>query len=204
MKSHDISDEALVEQILTFKSEMVQSDQLTQELISRHSNDVYQYIYRKLGNPEDAKDAAADTLMNMLKRLHQFDPDKGSFTNWLRRIAHNTAIDFIRKRKRRRETSLSGFLQSANGPDRIELAADGTDLVHQITLAKRISMLKECFEVLSPNQRAAVEAFLAETSTAETSQKMNLSAGVVAIHRWRAYRRLKKCMEAKLGSEKNS
>ena len=53
-----------------------------------------------LGNDEDARDAAQDTLVKVLKNLHRYDP-KRKFSTWVFGIARNTCIDEHRRRKRR-------------------------------------------------------------------------------------------------------
>jgi len=53
-----------------------------------------------LGNEQDARDAAQDTLVKVLRNLHRYDPGR-KFSTWAFGIARNTCIDELRRRKRR-------------------------------------------------------------------------------------------------------
>ena len=73
-------------------------------LVNRWSSPVYRFARRMLNNDEDARDAAQDTLVKVLRHLDQYDP-KRKFSTWVFGIARNTCIDEHRRRKRRRSTS---------------------------------------------------------------------------------------------------
>jgi len=68
------------------------------ELIDRHLAVVYRYALRLTRDPERADDITQETLVKMWKHLKKYDQDK-SFRTWLLTIAHNTALDVLRKRK---------------------------------------------------------------------------------------------------------
>lgn len=61
---------------------------------------MYRFCYRMLGNEQDARDAAQDTMVKVLRNLHRYDPSR-KFSTWAFRIARNTCIDELRKRERR-------------------------------------------------------------------------------------------------------
>jgi len=69
-------------------------------LVQRWIPPVYRFSRRMLNNDEDARDAAQDTLVKVLRHLGQYDP-KRKFSTWVFGIARNTCIDEHRKRKRR-------------------------------------------------------------------------------------------------------
>jgi RNA polymerase sigma-70 factor, ECF subfamily len=74
------------------------------ELSRRHSKRIQLQVYRILGNWEDAEDVLQDSLLKALKHLGQF---RGAcrFSTWLTRIAINSALMVMRKRRVRLETS---------------------------------------------------------------------------------------------------
>ncbi len=59
-----------------------------------------------LGNDADALDATQDTLVAALKALGRFD-GRSSFGTWIYRIATNTCIDEMRRRRRRPVTGVA-------------------------------------------------------------------------------------------------
>jgi RNA polymerase sigma-70 factor, ECF subfamily len=66
-------------------------------LVARHQQRVYNLLARMLRNPALAEDLAQETFLKAYAHLQAFDP-RYKFSNWLLRIAHNTAIDAMRRR----------------------------------------------------------------------------------------------------------
>jgi RNA polymerase sigma-70 factor (ECF subfamily) len=79
-----------------------------------------------LGNDSDALDATQDTLVAAIRALGRFD-GRSSFGTWIYRIATNTCIDEMRRRRRRPVTGLvSDVAQTA---DEISFGAPGLFVV---------------------------------------------------------------------------
>jgi len=69
------------------------------EFVEAHMRRVFRLIYRVVGNVPDAQDLTQEAFVKALKRREQLkDPAKAA--QWLGRIATNTALDFVRQRKR--------------------------------------------------------------------------------------------------------
>ena len=69
------------------------------ELTKRHLSGVYSFVVRYVGNAEEAEDITQDTFLKAWKSLKKYDPSSSKFKTWLFRIARNTSIDFLRKKK---------------------------------------------------------------------------------------------------------
>jgi RNA polymerase sigma-70 factor, ECF subfamily len=69
------------------------------ELCDRHSKKILQRIYRITNNWEDAEDALQDTLLRAFVHLKDFE-GRSSFSSWLTRIAINSALMGLRKKRR--------------------------------------------------------------------------------------------------------
>ncbi len=69
-------------------------------LVCEYTPVAFRFAYRLLGNEQDARDAAHDTMIKVLKNLHRYD-DNYKFSTWLLGITRNTCIDEFRRRKRR-------------------------------------------------------------------------------------------------------
>ena len=65
-------------------------------LVDRHGRAVYNLTYRLLGNTADAEDISQESFLKAFQRLETFDLNR-PFAPWLLRIAHNTAIDALRR-----------------------------------------------------------------------------------------------------------
>lgn len=67
-------------------------------LVRRHQRGVVNHLYRLVGRRDAALDLAQDVFIKVFQSLASFDP-KFRFTTWLYRIASNSAIDHLRKRR---------------------------------------------------------------------------------------------------------
>ncbi len=84
-------------------------------LLDRHHDRIRTVCAKVVGRGADADDAAQMALIAIVKNLDSFD-GRARFTTWSYRIATNAAIDELRRRTRRRATSLDddeGHLQIA-------------------------------------------------------------------------------------------
>ena len=68
-------------------------------LVERHQARVFNVALRVLGNPDDARDAAQDAFLTVVRKLSQFRGD-AAFTTWLHRVTVNACYDMLRKRRR--------------------------------------------------------------------------------------------------------
>ncbi len=76
-------------------------DQLAfSELLNRHQNKIYSYIYSMVGNQEIANDIFQETFTKVITKMDDTYNEQGKWIAWVMRIAHNATIDHIRKRKR--------------------------------------------------------------------------------------------------------
>jgi len=67
------------------------------ELIGRYQRPVFSLIYRLVRDREKAEDLAQDTFIKVLNAIDRYDP-AFKFSSWIFKIAHNTALDHLRRR----------------------------------------------------------------------------------------------------------
>lgn len=94
-----ITDQAVVEQVMRGDADAFAI------LVEKYQDRIYSAILNYVFNPDDAIDISQDTFVKAYTKLHSFDSSSAFYT-WLYRIAINTAIDFLRKRKSRPTDSL--------------------------------------------------------------------------------------------------
>ncbi len=70
------------------------------ELLVRHYDRVHAVCRRIAGASRDADDATQETMIRVVRHLDKFD-GRSSFGTWVYRIATNTSLDELRKRRRR-------------------------------------------------------------------------------------------------------
>ena len=70
-------------------------------LINKHKYKLYNFIFSKVLNKDNAEDLFQETFIKVIKTLKRgVYNEEGKFLPWIMRIAHNLVIDFFRKNKR--------------------------------------------------------------------------------------------------------
>lgn len=71
------------------------------ELITRHKQKIYSFIYSKVYDRDLTEDIFQDTFIKVIRtlKLGKYN-EEGKFLPWVMRIAHNLVIDHFRKDKR--------------------------------------------------------------------------------------------------------
>jgi len=101
------------------------------ELYHEHCPEVFALCRARLGDEEEALDAAMEVFLRKWQAIASYDPGRATFRTWLWRNAERLCIDLLRKRARRpttvayEETSLAGIEPGSDGP---------TDLTAQVSL----------------------------------------------------------------------
>lgn len=67
-------------------------------LVARHFRAVYDLVFRLVKDSALAEDITQESFVKMWKHLDSYDTNR-NFKTWMFRIAHNTTIDWLRKRK---------------------------------------------------------------------------------------------------------
>ena len=86
------------------------------ELVSRYRNQITSYIYRMTNDYDGAVDLAQETFVRVYRAADRYQTTY-AFSTYIYRIATNLAISELRKRKRRRLVSLTGFFESRDGAE---------------------------------------------------------------------------------------
>lgn len=84
------------------------------ELVGRYRNPITNYIFRMTNDYEGAVDLAQETFIRVFRAADRYQTTY-AFSTYIYRIATNLAISELRKRKRRRLVSLTGFFQDREG-----------------------------------------------------------------------------------------
>jgi len=89
------------------------------ELVGRYRNQITSYIYRMTNDYDGAVDLAQETFVRVYRAADRYQRSY-AFSTYIYRIATNLAISELRKRKRRKLVSLTGFFLSSDGSEPME------------------------------------------------------------------------------------
>ncbi|MDR1054650.1 MAG: sigma-70 family RNA polymerase sigma factor [Prevotellaceae bacterium] len=85
-------DYKLVQQVLSG------NEQAFARLMSRYKDSIYFMVLKMMSNKTDAEDITLEIFFKAFRNIDSYNPEY-AFSTWLFKIAQNTTIDFIRKRK---------------------------------------------------------------------------------------------------------
>src|SRR5687768_18357894 len=67
-----------------------------EELVRRYQRPIVAYVYRMVGDYDAALDLAQEVFIKVYNSLGRYRPEY-KFSTWIYRIAHNAAIDHLRR-----------------------------------------------------------------------------------------------------------
>ena len=160
------------------------------DLVRHYQKRAYSIAYGFVGNREDALELAQDSFVKAYKAIHRFDL-RMPFYPWLYRIVKNTCLNHIKKRNRRRESSLNAMMVS--GRD-FASAKIGTD--HKAVLSELKGAIAVGLSAISTNHREIIMLrHVHEKSYAEIADCLDIPHGTVMSRLHGARKSLKKAME---------
>lgn len=124
-------------------------------LILQHEKIVYNIAFRMMDGGEDVKDMAQEVFLKVYRNLERFD-GKSAFSTWIYRIAVNTCIDEIRKRKGKQTYSLDAELEDEDGNYKKQFADEGGRPEEEMLRKELRGEVLAALETLSPEHKAAV------------------------------------------------
>lgn len=134
---------------------------------------LHRYCARMTGSSVDGEDVLQDTLIKALRARGEGTIVE-NLEAWLFRIAHNTSLDFLRRRSRSNVVSLTEDLEDATMPE-----ADIVAVGFQTFL--RLPELQRCAVILKDVLGHSVEEIAAIAGSTPAAAKSALQRGRVAL-----------------------
>ncbi|MHB8660559.1 MAG: RNA polymerase sigma factor [Minisyncoccota bacterium] len=186
------TDEALVAEYLAGNEDAFAT------LVERHVRSVYSFVARSVGS--EAEDIVQDTFLKVWKNLKKYEPRSAKFKTWLMRIARNTVIDYLRRKK---SFVFSNF-ENARDDSRILDTPDTEHLPDELVArahdARDVEML---LEKLSPVYREVLLLrYMSQMSFEEISQVLGESANTVRSRHRRGLAQLRQLFNTVHRNEK--
>lgn len=160
-----------------------------------YSHRLFKQIVAITRNHEDAEDSLQETFLQVFRRLHTFE-GRSHIATWLTRIAINTALMKVRKRRSLAEIPLERTSDADEEPVVYDLP-DSTLGPEQIyEQQEQLKRLKDAVKHLGPTLRVAVNVWLTtDCSIDQTAQSLGLSVSAVKTRVSRARRQLRDSLQ---------
>jgi RNA polymerase sigma factor (sigma-70 family) len=172
------------------------------EIVETRKGMVYNTVLGLLQNPEDAEDVTQEVFIKVFESVRQFKGES-AFSTWLYRIAVTTALEFLRKKKRKKRFA---FITSLFGEGDTPVT-DPPDFVHPGVLLdqrENARVLFKAIQKLPQNQRIAFSLHKVEgLSYQEVADVMETTVSAVESLIHRARQNLRKSLENFYNGEKN-
>lgn len=149
-------------------------------LVDSYSSRVFNLALRIVRNKEEAEDVLQDTFLTLVNKLHTFD-GRSSFFTWLYRIATNSALMLLRKKKMRR----ANFKDNDYDPEQLEITnmvdwsqdplADLDNREIKLKIDEAINTLKEKYKAVF------ILRDIEGLSTRETSEILSITEENVKV-----------------------
>ena len=165
-------------------------------LMVRYQHRLYRYLLRMVSETGAAEDLFQQTWLRIIERTRNYDAQR-SFEGWLFAVAHNLAIDYLRRRKPESldEPLLSGETQS-NHIQSIDKGA-----LEEILSRERADIVSGAVSNLHVSFREVITLrFEEEMKLEEIASVLSLPVGTVKTRLHRGLKALRQSLIKKLGN----
>lgn len=180
-KIKKITDEELVDRVIKNKN-------FFEEIVDRYQKKIWRYVFYLTNNKEESEDIVQEIFIKAYINLKSFNKNL-KFSSWIFRIAHNEAVNFLKKNK-----------VNLSFNEKIFEVKDEREIDEEFFKKELKRQIKNCLENLPVIYKEIVELYyFEELSYEEISDILKVPSGTVAIRLSRAKKILKKlCQKQKI------
>lgn len=162
------------------------------EICHRYEKRIFRVAHRITRNREDAEDAVQDSFLNAFVHLKDFDGRSG-FLTWLTRIAINSALAKLRKKRSIREVPMEDPAGDAAFKQHFEIPDHTPNPEESYREREKKSLVRSAVQGLRPRARKVVEFHqLHEFSIKETAKLLGISTSAAKSRMFHARAALRK------------
>jgi RNA polymerase sigma-70 factor (ECF subfamily) len=141
------------------------------ELYDEYVDQLFRYIYYKVGNFTEAQDLTGQTFLKAFENIDSYELRDVAFSSWLYRIAHNLVVDYFRRESRREHVPIE---------EQPPAASNRGNPVESVMAELDSERLYEAIQKLTHNQREVlVLKFIDNLSNNQVAEIMGISVGAV-------------------------
>lgn len=150
------------------------------EVVKNHGAALHRYVAAIVGDYHLAEDIVSETYVRVLEHIHTYAYTGAPFRAWLYRIAHNLAINAVRREQPvADEEALLQIVASEADPE--QAAQQGEE---------RAALRRALLKLTDEQQQVLLLRFVSGQSTAEVARALQKSEGAVKQLQFRAMRSL--------------
>ena len=184
--SSDLSDEVLASQVAGGSGAALEA------LYDRYGSTVLGLGLKILGERGAAEDVLQETFWRVWKSANTFQPQRGSFSSWLFRIARNLAIDVYRRGNVRPQVAPDG-----DGIESMEQVTDpAIDVAQQAQSAIENKLVRNAMTSLPGEQKQVLEmAYFQGMTRHEIAERTGEALGTIHTRARLALQKLREELE---------
>ncbi|HNX29890.1 MAG TPA: sigma-70 family RNA polymerase sigma factor [Syntrophomonadaceae bacterium] len=164
-----------------------------EELVDKYKKSVFAIVYRIIGQYQEAEDITQEVFLIVYEKLYQFDMGK-KFAPWIHKIAVNTTISALRKKKKAINVSFDETYIQDN--------TSGSDVDDPQTIFERTELsqfINEVIMELPENYRVIIALrYQMDYSNGEIAEVLGISKENVEVKVHRARKAMRNLYMKKL------
>ena len=166
-----------------------------EELSGRYIRAMRKRVYSIVRNPEDAEDVVQDSLLKAYRHLQEFR-ESCEFSTWITRIATNTALMVLRKRRSRPEVSLYQASQTDQTWTIDDFPDPSPSAERAYARREMLDFVKRAVNRLPPLYRCVLEQYHGqEKSMRDAAASLGITVETAKSRLFRARRTLRSRLE---------
>jgi RNA polymerase sigma-70 factor, ECF subfamily len=159
-------------------------DQAYREVVARYGDSLYGYVYSITGDHHLSEDVIGETYLRMVEKIDSYIYYGAPFKAWLYRIAHNLAINVLRRARRDVGETAIGHAEAADPAITIDARLEAEELRQALS------------ELTEEQQQVVLLRFVAGQSSGEVAQTLEKTENAVKQMQFRALRSLGRLLTA--------
>ncbi len=162
-------------------------------LYNRYARVVYGLSLRMLGTPEAAEDIVQDTFWRVWKKSDTYQPGRGNVGPWITGIAHNLAIDELRRRKARPIP----VYEDDEHPILRDLEDTQVNVADAALVREQQEVIRDALKDIPPDQREVIElSYFGGLSQQEIANRLQNPVGTVKTRARLALQKLRSLLQS--------